>query len=73
MEAIAVGRVRHVGTYNGNPLCIAAARAVLDEICTPEATDRAIDQNTRFVAACEAIVRAYGLPAHVVQCGAKAA
>ncbi len=28
----------HLGTYNGNPLVMAAARAVLAEACTPEAT-----------------------------------
>ena len=31
------GRVHQVGTYNGNPLGMAAARASLDEILTPAA------------------------------------
>ena len=31
------GRVHHVGTYNGNPLGMAAARANLLEVLTPEA------------------------------------
>jgi glutamate-1-semialdehyde 2,1-aminomutase len=71
MDAIATGRVLHVGTFNGNPLCMAAARAVLHEICTPVETDRIVERNTRFVADCGALLSARGMPAHVVQCGAK--
>jgi glutamate-1-semialdehyde 2,1-aminomutase len=71
MDAIATGRVLHVGTYNGNPLCMAAARAVLGEICTPEETARVIERNKRFVADCQALLSARDLPAHAVQCGAK--
>ena len=32
MDAIATGTVLHVGTFNGNPLCMAAARAVLQDV-----------------------------------------
>jgi glutamate-1-semialdehyde 2,1-aminomutase len=71
MDAIATGRVLHVGTYNGNPLCMAAGRAVLGEICTPEATDRIIERNGRFVADLQAVLASRDMPAHVVQCGAK--
>jgi glutamate-1-semialdehyde 2,1-aminomutase len=71
MDAITTGRVLHVGTYNGNPLCMAAARAVLDEICTPEATERVIERNRGFVADCQSVLDSRGMPAHVVQCGAK--
>lgn len=71
MDAVAAGRVLHVGTYNGNPLCMAAVRAVLGEICTPEETARVIERNTRFVADYEAALAVRGMPAHVVQCGAK--
>jgi glutamate-1-semialdehyde 2,1-aminomutase len=71
MDLVATGRVLHVGTYNGNPLCLAAARAVLGEICTPEETSRVIARNSRFVADHEAALAVRGLPAHVVQCGAK--
>ena len=71
MDAIATGRVLHVGTYNGNPLCMAAGRAVLDEICTPDETARVIERNTRFVVNCGDILLEHDLPAHVVQCGAK--
>jgi glutamate-1-semialdehyde 2,1-aminomutase len=71
MDAIATGKVLHVGTFNGNPLCMAAARAVMGEICTPEETARVVDRNRRFVADCEALLSAHDMPAHTVQCGAK--
>jgi glutamate-1-semialdehyde 2,1-aminomutase len=71
MDAIATGRVLHAGTFNGNPLCMAAARAVLEEICTPDETDRVIALNTRFGADCQTVLASRGMPAHVVQCGAK--
>ena len=40
MDQITSGKVLHLGTYNGNPLCMAAAKAVLAEVCTPEAHAR---------------------------------
>jgi len=71
MDAVVSGQVLHVGTYNGNPLCMAAARAVLDEICTPEVTTRVIDRNQRFAADCQSALVMRGMPAHVTQFGAK--
>jgi glutamate-1-semialdehyde 2,1-aminomutase len=71
MDLIAAGRVLHVGTYNGNPLCMAAARAVLGDICTPQETERAIERNRRFVTDCQALLIKHAMPAHAVQCGAK--
>jgi len=60
-----------VGTFNGNPLALAAARAMLTEVATPEAYQR-IDALARRAA--EGIGReiaAAGLAAHVVTAGAK--
>ncbi len=37
MSAIADGRYEQVGTFNGNPLAMAATRATLTEVLTPEA------------------------------------
>jgi glutamate-1-semialdehyde 2,1-aminomutase len=71
MDQITIGRVLHLGTYNGNPLCMAAAKAVLAEACTPEATQEAIDRNRRLLDACDTIIADAGLPAHTVQFGAK--
>ena len=71
MDAITSGRVLHLGTYNGNPLCMAAAKAVLSEVCTPDETARIIGLNTQLVDACASIIANAGLPAHTVQFGAK--
>jgi glutamate-1-semialdehyde 2,1-aminomutase len=72
MDQITAGKVLHLGTYNGNPLCMAAAKAVLAEVCTPEATADAIERNARLTAACQTIIDDHELPAHTVQFGAKA-
>ena len=71
MDGVTSGRVLHLGTYNGNPLVMAAAKAVLADVCTPEVTQATIDRNARLVAACDQIIVAAGLPAHTVQLGAK--
>jgi glutamate-1-semialdehyde 2,1-aminomutase len=71
MDQITQGRVLHLGTYNGNPMVMAAARAVLRDVCTPEATQATIDKNRRFLDACDRIIADAGLPAHTVQLGAK--
>jgi glutamate-1-semialdehyde 2,1-aminomutase len=71
MDQITSGRVLHLGTYNGNPLVMAAAQAVLAEVCTPEATQATIARNSQLVKACDDIITAAELPAHTVQFGAK--
>ena len=71
MDQITQGRVMHLGTYNGNPLCMAAAKAVLADICTPEATQGCIDRNVQLLDACDRIIESAGLEAHTVQFGAK--
>ena len=71
MDLITAGRVLHLGTYNGNPLVMAAARATLAVACDREATEEAIARNGRLVAACQATIDGAGLPAHTVQFGAK--
>ncbi len=71
MDEITEGRVIHLGTYNGNPLCMAAARAVLGEICTQEETQATIARNAALIAELDSIIDGAGLPAHTVQFGAK--
>jgi glutamate-1-semialdehyde 2,1-aminomutase len=71
MDQITTGKVLHLGTYNGNPLCMAAARAVLAEVCTPEAHESLNELNARLVAACQDTIDSSGIPAHTVQFGAK--
>ena len=71
MELITTGEVLHLGTYNGNPLVMAAAKATLTEACTPDAINHAIALNTQLVQACQKIIDDSGIPAHTVQFGAK--
>jgi len=71
MDQITSGKVLHLGTYNGNPLCMAAAKAVLQDICTPDVQLAVNALNSKLVAACQGTIDAAGLPAHTVQFGAK--
>jgi glutamate-1-semialdehyde 2,1-aminomutase len=71
MDQITTGKVLHLGTYNGNPLCMAAAKAVLQDICTPDVQLAVNALNSKLVAACQGTIDAAGLPAHTVQFGAK--
>ena len=70
MEVVVDGRMAHFGTYNGNPLVMAAAKAV-DEICTHEALAAAEAVNVRALEAIDAIIDEYELPAHTVGLGVK--
>ncbi|MEO8363423.1 MAG: aspartate aminotransferase family protein [Ilumatobacteraceae bacterium] len=71
MDLITSGKVVHLGTYNGNPLCMAAAQAVLADICTPETTTTTIKRNSMLVNAVNTVIDDASLPAHTVQFGAK--
>jgi len=71
MDLITEGRVIHLGTYNGNPLCMAAARATLAEVCTPETTDVTVHRNIMLLDAVNDVIDGAGLPAHTVSFGAK--
>ncbi|MFM7598450.1 MAG: aspartate aminotransferase family protein [Actinomycetota bacterium] len=72
MEVVVDGRMPHFGTYNGNPLVMAAAAAV-DQVCTQEALDRAEEVNDTALAAADDIIARYSLPAHTVGFGVKGA
>ncbi len=71
MRVVEDGTVYQVGTYNGNPLCMAAARASLEQILTPDAYVHMDHLNDRIVAGCEAVIERYGLPGYTVGIGAK--
>jgi glutamate-1-semialdehyde 2,1-aminomutase len=60
-----------VGTYNGNPLGMAAARASLLEVLTPEAYAHLDHLNDRIVRGCDAVIEEFSLPAYTVGLGAK--
>ena len=71
MSAIADGRYEQVGTFNGNPLAMAAARATLTEVLTPEAYAHLDKLATRLRTSLEATIAQYGFGWHVVTAGAK--
>ena len=64
MAAICDGRYDQVGTFNGNPLTMAAARAMLTEVLTDEAYRQAgARSQTMFDRATESLQR-HGVPAY---------
>ncbi|MEA2380107.1 MAG: glutamate-semialdehyde -aminomutase [Solirubrobacteraceae bacterium] len=71
MQVVEDGRVYQVGTYNGNPLGMAAARASLYEVLTPEAYDHLDRLNDRILAGCNAVIERYELPGYSVGVGSK--
>jgi glutamate-1-semialdehyde 2,1-aminomutase len=73
MGLITDGTYEQVGTFNGNPLTMAAARAVLTEILTPAAYAHFESLRAAMADGAEAILRRYGLPGHVRAYGAKGA
>jgi glutamate-1-semialdehyde 2,1-aminomutase len=68
---MADGRVRQQGTFNGNPLVMAAAQATLTEVLTDAAYAKLHANNQRLMAGCERVIAEYGLPAHTVGMGSK--
>jgi glutamate-1-semialdehyde 2,1-aminomutase len=71
MAHVADGRYDQVGTFNGNPLAMAAARAALTEVLTPAAYQHVARLRQRMVEGCEKVIAQYDLPAHLVTAGAK--
>lgn len=71
MAHVADGRYEMVGTFNGNPLSMAATRAMLYEVATPLAYGHLAHVAETTTAELTAIIAAYELPAHVVSVGAK--
>jgi glutamate-1-semialdehyde 2,1-aminomutase len=65
------GTVYQVGTYNGNPLSMAAARANLLEVLTPEAYSHLDALNSRILSGCQAVIDTHGLDAYPVGIGSK--
>jgi glutamate-1-semialdehyde 2,1-aminomutase len=71
MAVVEDGRVYQVGTYNGNPLAMAAARASLQQVLTPEAYRHLDALNERIVTGCEAVIERHQLPGYAVGVGSK--
>jgi glutamate-1-semialdehyde 2,1-aminomutase len=71
MACVEDGSVYQVGTYNGNPLCMAAARANLEQVMTAEAYKTLDHLNDRILAGCNEVVDKYNLPGYTVGIGSK--
>jgi len=70
-ELVAAGKVKQQGTFNGNPLTMAAAQATLLDVLTADAYTQLHAANERLMAGCEQIIARYELPAHTVGMGSK--
>jgi glutamate-1-semialdehyde 2,1-aminomutase len=70
-EQVTSGRVHQYGTFNGNPLVMAAAEATLTEVLTDDAYDKLEATNDRLRAGCDDIIERFGLPCYTQGLGAK--
>jgi len=71
METVVSGNYEMVGTFNGNPLAMAATKAMLTEVATDAAYARLDQLAERAVAGLESSIARHHLTAHVVAVGAK--
>jgi len=71
MAHVANGDYEMVGTFNGNPLAMAACRAMLTQVATPEAYERLEKLRLRAVEGLEREIERNNLNAQVVSVGAK--
>ena len=71
MAFVEDGTVYQVGTYNGNPLTMVAARASLEQVLTPAAYEHLAQLNDRIVRGCQAVVDRYDLPGYALGIGSK--
>jgi len=73
MDPIAQHKVFHAGTYNTNPLVMAAGLAVFREVLTPKAYSHVNGLNQRLVEGHELIIKKSGLTAYAIGAGANGA
>jgi glutamate-1-semialdehyde 2,1-aminomutase len=71
MSVVEDGSVYQVGTYNGNPLGMAATRANLLEVLTDDAYTHLHGLNDRILAGCTRVIEQYNLPGYAVGVGSK--
>jgi glutamate-1-semialdehyde 2,1-aminomutase len=64
-------RVAHLGTFNGNPLSMAAGVVTLTKILTRDAYPRLYAMADRLTAGCQAVLDEYGLPGYAINVGPK--
>jgi glutamate-1-semialdehyde 2,1-aminomutase len=68
---VADGTVSQYGTFNGNPLVMAAAEATLTQVLTDEVYENFEATNKRLLEGCQQIIDNHGLPAYTEGLGAK--
>jgi glutamate-1-semialdehyde 2,1-aminomutase len=71
MEHVASGGYEMVGTFNGNPLAMAAARAMLTEVATEAAYRRIEGLRVRAADGIGAVIGEFAMNGRVVTAGAK--
>jgi len=69
--AVADNTVVQYGTFNGNPLVMAAAEAALTEVLTDDAYTKLEAANDWLLGRCDAIIEEYELPCYTSGLGAK--
>jgi len=73
MGLIADRTYEQVGTFNGNPLTMAAARAMMQDVLTADAYKHLDALRERQVSGCEDVLERYSLPGFVRALGGKGA
>jgi glutamate-1-semialdehyde 2,1-aminomutase len=71
MSVVASGKVYQVGTYNGNPLAMAAARTSLEQVMTADAYKHLNYLNDRLIKELDAIGTKYDFPGYTVGISSK--
>jgi glutamate-1-semialdehyde 2,1-aminomutase len=64
-------RVAHLGTFNGNPLSMAAGLVTLTQILTKDVYPRLHALADRLTAGCQEVIDDHGLPAYAINIGPK--
>jgi glutamate-1-semialdehyde 2,1-aminomutase len=73
MDAITHHKVFHAGTYNTNPVSMAAGLATFREVLTPAAYEHVNRLNRRLVEGHQTVIRKTGLQAYAIGAGANGA
>jgi glutamate-1-semialdehyde 2,1-aminomutase len=68
---ISEGRVHQYGTFNGNPLVMAAAQATLTRVLDAAAYEKLESSNRWLLDACDEVIERYRLPCYTEGLGAK--
>ncbi len=71
MAVVNDGTVFQVGTYSGNPLGMAAARASFEKVMTDDAYKHLNHLNDRLIAGCDAVCTKYDFPGYTVGISSK--